>query len=289
MWSSDSLFLGLVWIFIGLCLSDTVTPGRLVVLALCFGVTFYAKNTTLALLPLLALLPFGAQGRAWAVGKKPLGAAARRACALGVVLAGGLLLFWLLNGYTALASNYGTFEYFDPNIDPAAQTRFIFSNLPRYAAVFCYTLYRDNFCLFSMGFFGRLDVKIELVNLLSPMVLLFAAGCSAPEGARAPRKTGWAMGASAAGLYAFTYTGMYLTSTPVTLPEINGVQARYLLPAFFALGVLAAMGLGRTMALQEPRCKKPQGAPPAWRVLHLSFLWAVVSAVLLFQRYYIEA
>ncbi|MBD5094570.1 MAG: DUF2142 domain-containing protein [Subdoligranulum sp.] len=287
--SSDSMFLGLIWIFIGICLSDAVTPKRLVVLVLCFGITFYAKNTTIALLPLLALPPLWENVHIGRAGKKPLSPAARRGLVLGIVLAGGLLAFQLLNGYTALASNYGSFEYFDPNIDPAAQVRFIFSNLPRYAAVFCYTLYRDGFCLFSMGAFGQLDVKIELINMVSPLVLLFAAGCSALEGACAPRKTGWAMGASAVLLYAFTYTGMYLTCTPVTLPEINGVQARYLLPAFFALLVLAAILMGRTMALQELRAGKLQKTPPAWRVLHLSFLWALVSAVLLFQRYYIEA
>ncbi len=121
------------------------------------------------------------------------------------------------------------------------------------------------------------------------MLLLFAAGCSARDGALASRKTGWAMGASAALLYAFTYTGMYMTCTPVTLPEINGVQARYLLPAFFALLVPAAMLMGRTMSLQQLRCEEPQQALPARRVLHISFLWAAVSAVLLFQRYYIEA
>lgn len=289
--SSDGMFLGLCWIFTGICLSGAVTPKRLAGLALCFGITFYAKSTTLALLPLLALPSYEGIGTGSLLRKrkKELSAAARRACALGIVLAGGVLILWLLNGYTALASNYGSFEYFDPNIDPAAQTRFIFSNLPRYAAVVCYTLYRDNLCIFSMGNFGQLDVRIELINYVSPLVLLFAAGCSALEGARAPRITGWAMGASAALLYAFTYTGMYLTCTPVTLPEINGVQARYLLPAFFALLVLAAMLIGRTMALQELRPGKPQKTPPAWRVLHLSFLWAVVCAVLMFQRYYIEA
>ena len=287
--SSDGMFLGLCWIFTGICLSDIVTPKRLVALALCFGITFYAKSTTLALLPLLALPSFEGIGSGALLRKKKLSAAARRVCAIGIVLIGGVLVLQLLNGYTALVSNYGSFEYFDPNIDPAAQTRFIFSNLPRYAAVVCYTLYRDNFCIFSMGNFGQLDVKIDLINYVSPLVLLFAAGCSALEGARAPRKTGWAMGASALLLYAFTYTGMYLTCTPVTLPEINGVQARYLLPAFFALLVLAAMGMGRTMALQELRPGKQQKTPPAWRVLHLSFLWAVVCAVLMFQRYYIEA
>ncbi len=288
--SSDGMFLGLSWIFIGVCLSDAVTPKRLAVLALCFGITFYAKFTTLALLPLITLLPFdAADSGILPHGKKQPSAAARCGCALCVVLAGGLLTARLLNGYTALASNYGSFEYFDPNIDPAAQVRFIFSNLPRYAAVFCYTLYRDGLCLFSMGNFGQLDVKIELVNTVSPLVLLFAAGCSALEGARAPRKTGWVMGASAALLYAFTYTGMYMTCTPVTLPEINGVQARYLLPAFFALLAPIAMLMGRTMGLQEPRRGKPQKTQPAPQVLYPSFLWAAVSAVLLFQRYYIEA
>lgn len=287
--SSDGMFLGLCWIFIGICLSDAVTPKRLVVLTLCFGITFYAKFTTLALLPLIALLPFDGAGSGILLRKKRLPAAARRIGALGIVLLGGLLTVQLLNGYTVLASNYGSFEYFDPNIDPAAQMRFLFSNLPRYAAVVYYTLCRDAFCLFSMGNFGQLDVKIDLINLFSPMLLLFAAGCSARDGALASRKTGWAMGASAALLYAFTYTGMYMTCTPVTLPEINGVQARYLLPAFFALLVPAAMLMGRTMSLQQLRCEEPQQALPARRVLHISFLWAAVSAVLLFQRYYIEA
>lgn len=285
--SSDSVFLGLVWVFIGICLSDRITLKRALTLALCFGVTFHAKNTVLALLPLLALLPTWEWHLKDKDGERTV--VIQRRFVPILVIGGGLALYLLLNGYTSLVSNYGTFEYFDPNIDPAAQTRFIFSNLPRYAAVFCYTLYRDCLCLFSMGHFGFLDVKIDLISWVSPLVLLFAAGCGALEGARAPRKTGWVMGAVAALFYAFTYTGMYLTSTPVTLPEINGVQARYLLPAFFALLVLAAMLMGRTMRLQELRPGKPQKTPPAWRVLHVSFLWAALSALLLFQRYYIES
>ena len=47
--SSDGLFMGLTWIFIALCLSDVVTKKRLAVLALCFGLTFHAKYTSLAL------------------------------------------------------------------------------------------------------------------------------------------------------------------------------------------------------------------------------------------------
>jgi hypothetical protein len=80
-------------------------------------------------------------------------------------------------------------------------------------------------------------------------------------------------------MYGFTYTGMYLTSTPVSLPEINGVQTRYLLGALFALFALASMLMGRTMALQNLRPGLPQKTPPAWRVLHYGFCFALVSAL----------
>ena len=95
------------------------------------------------------------------------------------------------------------------------------------------------------------------------------------------------MGVCAALLYATTYTGMYLTSTPVTLPEINGVQTRYLLGAFFCVFAAAAALLGRTMALQDAQRAKAQKTPPAWRMLHISYCYAALSAILLFQSYYL--
>lgn len=290
--SSDAMFLGLVWVFIGICLSDHMTNRRVVLLTLCFGVTFHAKYVTLALLPLLALLPFETERK---IGKKTFSPPARRALTLGVALAGGFLILQGMNAYTALASDYGALEYFDPNIDPGAQLRFVFSHLPRYAAVLCYTLYRDLFCLFSMGHFGRLDVDIPFVDAISPLILLFAAGCCAAQGARETRHTGWAMGAAAVLTIGFSYTGMYLTSTPVTLPEINGVQARYLLPAYFALLVLAAMAMGRMMGLHRaadgraPCDAAVQNAAAARCLRAVSFVWAIVSALLLAQRYYLGA
>lgn len=93
--SSDGLFMGLTWIFIALCLSDVVTKKRLAVLALCFGLTFHAKYTTLALLPLLLLLPFEQKPRK---GKKALSAAAQRWGVLAVCLAAGVIVYALLRG-----------------------------------------------------------------------------------------------------------------------------------------------------------------------------------------------
>lgn len=282
--SSDGLFMGLTWIFIALCLSDVVTKKRLAVLALCFGLTFHAKYTTLALLPLLLLLPFEQKPRK---GKKALSAAAQRWGVLAVCLAAGVIIYALLTGYTALASNYGRVPYADTGVDPGRQLAFVFSNLPRYLAVLLYSVYRDKANLFTIGNFGWMDMTVPFVSYFAPLFLLFASGVSALEGAREKLRTAWVFLATAVLMYGFTYTGMYLTSTPVSLPEINGVQTRYLLGALFALFALASMLMGRTMALQNLRPGLPQKTPPAWRVLHYVFCFALVSALLLFQAYYI--
>ena len=282
--SSDGLFMGLTWIFIALCLSDVVTKKRLAVLALCFGLTFHAKYTTLALLPLLLLLPFEQKPRK---GKKALSAAAQRWGVLAVCLAAGVIIYALLTGYTALASNYGRVPYADTGVDPGRQLAFVFSNLPRYLAVLLYSVYRDKANLFTIGNFGWMDMTVPFVSYFAPLFLLFASGVSALEGAREKLRTASVFLATAVLMYGFTYTGMYLTSTPVSLPEINGVQTRYLLGALFALFALASMLMGRTMALQNLRPGLPQKTPPAWRVLHYGFCFALVSALLLFQAYYI--
>ena len=284
--SSDGLFMGMTWVIIALCLSDAVTKKRLIALALCFGTTFHAKYTTLALLPLLLLLPFEARPRK---GKKPLSVAVQRWGVLGICVAAGALVYTVLTWYTALASNYGRVPYADSGINPSEQLAFIFSNLPRYFAVLLYSLYRSNAYLFEIGIFGGLDMTVPFVNCFAPLLLLFAAAVSAFEGAREKLRTALVFLATAVLLYGFTYTGMYLTSTPVSLPEINGVQVRYLLGALFALFALASMLMGRTMALQDPRKGAPQKTHPAWRVAHYSFCFALISALLLFQSYYIGA
>ena len=271
--SSDGLFMGLTWIFIALCLSDVVTKKRLAVLALCFGLTFHAKYTTLALLPLLLLLPFEQKPRK---GKKALSAAAQRWGVLAVCLAAGVIIYALLTGYTALASNYGRVPYADTGVDPGRQLAFVFSNLPRYLAVLLYSVYRDKANLFTIGNFGWMDMTVPFVSYFAPLFLLFASGVSALEGAREKLRTAWVFLATAVLMYGFTYTGMYLTSTPVSL-----------LGALFALFALASMLMGRTMALQNLRPGLPQKTPPAWRVLHYGFCFALVSALLLFQAYYI--
>ncbi len=129
-------------------------------------------------------------------------------------------------------------------------------------------------------------MTVPFVSYFAPLFLLFASGVSALEGAREKLRTAWVFLATAVLMYGFTYTGMYLTSTPVSLPEINGVQTRYLLGALFALFALASMLMGRTMALQNLRraCRRKRRRVAC---AALRFCFALVSALLLFQAYYI--
>lgn len=282
--SPDAMFLGASWVFLGVCLSGALTQKRAAALAVCFAAMFYIKFTAVGMLPLLALLAPEKQGLAKEEAKrarKKLLAAAL-ACA-----AAAFVLYEALSAYTALASNYGRVPYADTGVDPAAQLAFILQNPVRYAAVFVYSLYRDKANLFSAGSFGWMDMSVPFVNYFTPMVWLFAAGLCAWEAAQEKLRNIWLMGVCAALLYATTYTGMYLTSTPVTLPEINGVQTRYLLGAFFCVFAAAAALLGRTMALQDAQRAKAQKTPPAWRMLHISYCYAALSAILLFQSYYL--
>ena len=78
-------------------------------------------------------------------------------------------------------------------------------------------------------------------------------------------------------------TAMYITSTPVGMIRIIGLQARYFLPAFLMLFVLVAALLSHVL---EPRLAAGQAR--ARRVaLGVSAVFGALGAVLLFQHYFI--
>lgn len=284
--SPDALFLGACWLFIGICLSDCFSKKRALALVGCFALMYCTKNTALAMLPLIALAakPQGFSPRWNPLLKKSWRCQAALAA---VCLAAALVLFQLLSAYTTLVSNYGRVEYALEGIDGAAQLQFILSNPLRYLAVFVYTLYRDKGNLFSSGAFGWMDMVEPFVSYFTPLVWMFAAALCARDGAKRGMKTAWVMLICAGGMYAVTYTGLYLTSTPVTLREINGVQTRYMMTGFFALFALAAVLIGRSDVLQDTQRQRAAKTPPAWRMLHFSYCFAVICAILLFQNYYI--
>lgn len=283
--SSDGLLLGLQWLFIGICLTDRLDTRKAVLLAVSFGILFNAKYNYLALAPLVFLPNCGeiSLRKHKLTGKKVL-------AALFLACAGVAAAAWLLQtAHTTWFSNYDPLAYYDPSVRPADQLRFILSNPLRYLAVFVYSIYLNKGELFSIGVFGWRDMPVPFVSYFAPLVLLLAAAFSAYEAALEPRRTGFLFFLSSALLYGFTYTGMYLTSTPYTFVQITGVQTRYLLAAFFGGMVLAAGLIGKSLQLQYTQRTRLQKTPPEWRMVHIAFVFAVGSAVLLFQSYYIGA
>ena len=111
-------------------------------------------------------------------------------------------------------------------------------------------LYENDFFLGQMGVFGALDLPIAFLNWASPVVLLFAAALSVHEKSSLKWKPALGLGALSVVYIAGAATAMYITSTPVGMIRIIGMQARYFLPAFLMLFVLLAALLSHVL---EPR------------------------------------
>ena len=199
-------------------------------------------------------------------------------------LVGGLALGKLFDWYgTAFRFNY---PYVGRQIEGAAevpQLLGILANPFRYAAVLLGTFYENDFFLGQLGVFGALDLEVPFISLVSPLVLLFAAALSVHEKSSLKPMPAFGLGALSIVYMAGAATAMYITSTPVGMIRIIGLQARYFLPAFLMLFVLAAALLSHVL---EPRLAS--GQAKAQRVaLGVSAAFGAFGAVLLFQHYFI--
>jgi len=153
----------------------------------------------------------------------------------------------------------------------------------RYIAVLLGTLYENDGFLGQLGLFGWKDMPIAFISITAPLVLLAAAMlCTAQTDTLGRRRMGW-LGVFGLVYAAGAMTAMYITYTPVGMVRIIGLQARYFLPSFLMLFVLAAALLSHVV---EPRLKGDE-ARPARLALALCTAFAVVGAVLLAQHYFI--
>ena len=284
--NSDGFLFGLMWLFIGICLSGTLTSRRCIAAAVAFGLLFAAKYNYLALLPLVLLIDtdktnYLKNGKI----KMPT----KRVLMVTLFIIAGLIFMVLQNTHVSLFNNYTPQEYHNTAISPSKQMLFILSNPIRYIAVFIYSLYLNKGHLFAMGAFGWLDMVVPFVCYFAPLILCVASGLDSEDGAKIKTRGTIGVLLSALLMYGFTYTGMYLTSTPYTMPEIVGVQARYLLSAFLCCFVLLSVIIGKSLELQKMTRATPQKTNPSWRVLHVCFVFGIISAILIFQSYYIGA
>ena len=133
----------------------------------------------------------------------------------------------------------------------------------------------------ELGTFGAMGLSIPVVQLLSVLMLCLGAALAVHEKSSLTPKSA----AGLLGLAVFYVFGVlaaqYITYTPVGLPHVAGVQARYLLPAFLMLFVLAAAPLSHVLAPARAGGRRAEG-------LALSVCGLLrPCAVLLFQHYFV--
>ena len=199
-------------------------------------------------------------------------------------LVGGFALGKFFDWYgTAFRYNYPYVGRQIAGAGEVEQLAFILSNPLRYIAVLLGTFYENKFYVGQMGLFGALDLEVPFISLISPMLLLFGAVLSVHE--KSSLKPAPALGLGALSVLYITgaATAMYITSTPVGMIRIIGVQARYFLPAFLMLTVMLAAVLSHVL---EPRLAAGQKKPQAVALWTFA-AFGMLGAVLLFQHYFI--
>lgn len=272
--SYDGMMLGL-YLFAGsyFCM-DEVRGRDLVWFALAVALMGSVKINNLLWLALPLVLP----KTAWKARIKKWQAAA-----------GVLGLFALLYGAITLYNgvaihNYGEIGRTIEGADQAAQMAFMLQNPLGTIARFLGTLFENNFFLSQLGTFGNVDLHLPLIGTLSPFVLLLGAALSVHQkSSLTPRSCFGLLGLAV--LYAGSnLAGLYVTYTPVSMVRVIGLQARYFIPVYLMLFILAAALLSHVLAPGDA------GRGTA-RAVHLGFYVAVAfglcGALLLLQTYFI--
>ena len=228
-------------------------------------------NLLWALLPLVLLAAdaWRARGRRWLWSAAM--AAGALAATLGVETYGRLLR----RNYPVIARQGGQ------AVDGMAQLLFVLRNPLRTLATFWGTLYENEGFVGQLGIFGWKDLPIPLLNLLGPAALGLAVLLASAQPAGLGRRRALGLGGFGAVYAAGAMAAMYITYTPVAMVRIVGLQARYFLPVFLALALVAVAPLRRLLAPQLPLPRAERLAVPLFAG------HALLGAVLLFQHYFV--
>lgn len=224
--NSDSFLFGLMFLMFGAVLSQEFDNAKAAVFALSLAVLTTCKMSYVVFFLLIFCVP----KEKWTVKLK------NKNVSRLVYLAFSLVVFVLFYQgmalYVQAFSNYGVIQRPIEDSQPMAQLMFILKNPLRYAAVFADTLKNNAFFLFSGGLLGWLDVVLPLINYCTPLVVVLACIKQAGVFDKADINKTVIFFICSLLTYAVVLTGLYLSWTPVTLPQIIGLQMRYLYPAF---------------------------------------------------------
>lgn len=269
--NSDAVLFGLMFLMFGAVLSDEFDKYKFFTFALTLALLATCKMTYIVFLPMLLCI----KNENWNV--KVRGKSINKLTALIVTVLIFVVVYEGTSLYVAAFSNFGTIDRTMADTDPMRQLLFIVKNPLRYAAVFADTLKNNSFFLFSGGLLGWIDVKIPLVNYLTPLIALFTVvnGAGVFEKRDAVKTAGFFVCSLLT--YATAMTGLYLSWTPVTLPQIIGMQARYVYPAFLGF----AMVVGQYFAGKI----KPDTDNSSVGCIGVQYAFCVVAAVMMIMVY----
>ncbi|MBQ3587923.1 MAG: DUF2142 domain-containing protein [Oscillospiraceae bacterium] len=232
--NSDSMLFALMFLMFGAVLSQQFDWKKGLVFAFSFAVLCTCKMSYIVFLPLVFCVP----KEGWQVKVKDKNIS--RLVYLVFALVVFLIVYQGMGLYVSAFSNYGEIPRTMSDTDPVAQLIFILKNPLRYAAVFFDTLKNNAFFLFSGGVLGWLDVHLPLINYLTPVIVIFCCAKQAQVFTKEDMNKTAIFFVCGILTYAVAMTGLYLSWTPVTLPQIIGLQMRYVYPAF--MGFAMAMG-----------------------------------------------
>ena len=271
--SYDATLLACYYLMIALLLRDdwtTRTAG--IYLAACTFVSVAKPYLNLLWVVLVLLVPL----RAWhAKGRRWQWSLGYLAGALAATMATEAYGRVMRCNYPVIARQGGE------AVGGMEQLIFVLSNPLRSMATFWGTLCENEFFIGQLGLFGWKDLPIPLLNLLGPVALGLAVLLASAQPAGLGRRRPWAR--RSGGVCVGAMAAMYITYTPVAMVRIVGLQARYFLPVFLALALVAVAPLRRLLAPQLPLPRAERLAVPLFAG------HALLGAVLLFQHYFCGA
>lgn len=270
--NNDSMLFGLMFVLFSTVLCDKFGRKEAAVFALAFAVLCTSKASYIVFIFLAILM----------VGKDKWNLKIKKWQYMLIVGGVFLVVYQGMGMLVGLLSNYGEIPRTMEDSNPSAQLMFILSNPLRYFVVFLDTLRNNSFFLSTGGLFGWIDVDIRLISFATPIMLLWATAKNAPLLRKDDLSKTVIFFITTLLTYAVVLTGMYLSWTPVTLPQVIGIQMRYVLPGIFGILMVAGYWLkGYMKAPCEEYAEKGEKT-----VVWAYYVFSLLSAALLFAAYY---
>ncbi|MBE6866274.1 MAG: DUF2142 domain-containing protein [Ruminococcaceae bacterium] len=271
--NSDSFLFALMFLMFATVLSDSFDNVKAVIFALCLAVLTTCKMSYVVFFPLVFCVP----KEKWALKIKDKNIS--RLVYLAFSLVVFVLIYQGMALYVQAFSNYGVIQRPIEDSQPMAQLMFILKNPLRYIAVFADTLKNNAFFLFSGGLLGWMDVNLPLISYCTPLVVLLACVKQAGVFRREDINKTVIFLICSLLTYGVVMTGLYLSWTPVTLPQIIGLQMRYMYPAFMGI----CMVIGQYFSTRTKENVKNTD----YSCICTNYVFTVIAAVLMLIVYYL--